>query len=60
MVEWDEEGNPRNVVQSKNVKAIDGQGIKIGEMCSVRVQEGAKMVAYSAKLLCSGKYAIMY
>ena len=47
-------------MQSKNVKGIDGQSIKIGKMCNVRVQDGAKMVAYSAKLLCSGKHAIMY
>ena len=55
MVQWDEDGNPRNVVQRKNVTGVDGQGVKIGKMCSVRVREGAKMVPYSAKLLCSGK-----
>ena len=59
MVEWDEDGNPRNV-QRKNMKDIDDQGVKIGGMCSVRIREGSKMVAYSAKLLCSGKYATVY
>ena len=60
MVQWDEDGNPRNVVQRKNVTGVDGQGVKIGKMCSVRVREGAKMVPYSAKLLCSGKCLIIH
>lgn len=59
LVEWDEDGNPRNVVQTKNVCGVDDQGLQIGKMCSVRVREGAKMVGYSAKLLCSGKYNLM-
>jgi hypothetical protein len=60
LVEWDEDEHPRNVVQTKNVSSVEGQGpgVKIGEMCSVRVREGAKMVPYSAKLLCSGKCLI--
>ena len=59
LVEWDEDGNPRNVVQTKNVCGVDGQGLQIGKLCSVCVREGAKMFGYSVKLLCSGKYNLM-
>lgn len=57
LVEWEEDGNPRNVVQKKNVKSLDGDGdnLKEGEACSVRIREGSKMVAYGAKLIGIGK-----
>lgn len=57
LVEWEEEGNPCNVVQKKSVKSLkeDGNDLNVGETCSVRIREGSKMVAYSAKLLGIGR-----
>ena len=56
-MEWEEEGNPRNVLPMKNVQSLDGHGddVNAGETCSIRIREGSKMVAYTAKLLGVGK-----
>lgn len=54
LVEWEEEGHPRNVLERKRVV----EGKKVGEMCSVRLVEKSKSVQYSAKLLGCGKHSI--
>ena len=50
-VQWEEEGDPRSVVEKKRM--IDFSGI--GETCKVRVTEKAKTVVYPAKLVACGK-----
>jgi protease II len=58
VVEWDEPGNPCNVVQKKYLHEyssdnVEPQKFAVGELCKVQVCEGAKMVTYKAKLLGS-------
>jgi hypothetical protein len=53
-VEWDEEGRPRGVVQTKNVSGIGKEDFNVGDMCNVRVQTGSKIANYTAELLATG------
>lgn len=55
LVEWEEDGNPRNVVQRKLVRSLGDDNLIVGESCNVMIREGSKMVAYGAKLLGIGK-----
>jgi hypothetical protein len=55
-VAWEEDGNPRNVVLRKNVTNQSGSELRIGDLCDVKVQEGAKKARYKAKLLGIGEY----
>ena len=54
-VEWDEPGNPRSMVSSKNVTGVKGEEYEVGGVCCVGVREGSKMVTYNAKVLGIGK-----
>lgn len=54
-VEWDEEGRPRGVVQTKNVSGIDKDHFKVGDICNVRVQTGSKIASYTAEVIGMGK-----
>lgn len=62
--EWEADVTPHNVVQKKNGKSLDGDGdnLKVGKTCHVRIREGSKMAAYSVKLLmickCIAKQAV--
>ena len=58
VVEWEEEGNPRGVVQRK--KLIDPGTIKIGQRYKVQLVERGKTVVYHAKLLACGKFFVLY
>ena len=53
MVEWDEPGNPQNVVQRKNITALDKGdplNVAVGDMCDVKVQEGRRVAHYRANV----------
>ena len=56
-VEWQESGNHVSVVGSKQVESkVDGGTVKLGDLCTVSVREGSKMVGYEAKILGMGKF----
>lgn len=58
IVEWDELGKPRNVVQRKEIIGLDGKDdetVAIGDMCKVKVREGGKVSYYQATMLATGK-----
>ena len=58
LVEWDEPGNPRNVVARKAVTDPNGvnlDDIAVGSVCYVEVREGSKKARYQATLLGIGK-----
>ena len=55
-MEWEEAGNPRNVVLRKNVTNPSGGDLKVDDLCDVKVQEGAKKARYRATLLGLDKY----
>ena len=60
LVEWDEPGNPRNVVDRKKVKPLNlDAGLQIGELCSVTIRQGSKVASYTAKLLGTGKSTLI-
>lgn len=52
LLEWQEEGNPRNIVSRK---CVTGE-LEVGKVCEVLIREGNKNVKYSAKLLGVGKF----
>ena len=51
LVEWMEEGNPRNVVDRRKIVWMSG----IGQECEVRLAEKSQDVLYRAKLIACGK-----
>ena len=59
LVEWDEPGNPRNVVLRKTVAGANGvdsdDSIAVGSLCYVDVRSGSKKARYQATLLGIGK-----
>ena len=55
-MEWDEPGNPRNVVQRKTVTGKTDGGLKVGDLCDVQIREGSKKSCYQAKLLGIGEF----
>ena len=52
-MEWQEPGNPVNVVSANHVES--GGVLKVGDLCSVKVKEVSRMVSYPAKILGMGK-----
>ena len=57
-MEWDEPGNPRNIVAKKTVTSQDGSELKVGAMCDVLLREGNKKSTYQARLLGLGKLSV--
>ena len=55
-VEWDEPGNPRSVVLTKNVTGMSGEDYEVGDVCKVRIREGSKMSVYEATVIGIGEY----
>ena len=56
LVEWQELGNPRSVVEKKRVI----KWTAIGDACDVKVTEKSKAVVYKAKLLACGKLVLWF
>ena len=49
-----EPGNPRNIVQKKNVKA-KGEELRVGDTYDVELQVGTRRSCYEARLLGIGE-----
>lgn len=54
LVEWEEEGNLKSVVDRKRVMNLS----RLGEVCEVKVTEKNKAVVYNAKILACGKLLV--
>lgn len=54
-MQWDEPGNPCNVVQRKCVSARGNAALEEGDMYDVKLHEESKQSCYPAKLLGIGK-----
>ena len=52
-MEWQEPGNPVNVVSANQIES--SVTVKVGDICTVKVREGSRMVSYPAKFLGTGK-----
>ena len=50
IVEWQEKGNPRSIVEAKRVI----ERVAIGEPCTVKLFEKSKAVIYEGKLVACG------
>ena len=57
LIEWNEPGNPRNVVPRKSVQAT-GERLRDGEMCDVEIRIGSKRSLYEAQVLGIGEIHI--
>ena len=56
LVEWDEPGNPRNVVPTKTVTGKGDGGLTVGNLCDVEIRKGSKKSCFQAKLIGIGEF----